>query len=763
MLVKSFFGDHYPCPMTKKPSKRRRGNKPADPHYAREAERYERPIPSREFILTVMQDHQAPIQREELIGKLGLDTDQDLEALERRLRAMTRDGQIICNRRGALCQVNNANMVTGRVIAHPDGHGFLKPDDGEDDLLLPARQMRVLFHEDRIVARVTGMDRRNRRIGALAELLERPVEQVVGKLAIEHGIGYLVPDNPRITHEITIPPDELNDAQEGQIVVAAIIEQPTDHSPPVGRISEVLGSHMAPGMEIEIAIRAHNLPHIWPEGVEAEAGKFGASVPKKARKGRQDLTDLPLVTIDGADSRDFDDAVYCTPTKSGWKLIVAIADVAAYVEPDSLLDKEAYKRGNSVYFPDNVIPMLPEALSNGLCSLNPNVDRLSLCCEAIIDPNGKIVRSRFYDAVIRSHARLTYSEVAAVVEHGDKRVRRRLADVVPHLDNLYSLYQVLRARREKRGAIDFSSTETQILFDSQRKIERIEPRERHESHKLIEECMLVANVSAARFLRRHKMPTLYRIHETPSGDKLEELHEFLAENGLRMGGGKKPQPRDFNKLIHRIADRPDARLIETVLLRSMMQAVYSPDNIGHFGLAFDEYLHFTSPIRRYPDLLVHRAIRHIIHKGKPSRFRYNHGAMQQMGEHCSTTERRADDATNEAVSWLKCEFMLDHVGDDFDGTITGVTGFGLFVELDQVFIDGLVHITSLDNDYYRFDPVGHRLEGERSGQSFRLTDRVRVRVAAVNLDDRKIDLQIINLPKAAEKKDKKKRKRRRKR
>ncbi|MGB5062959.1 MAG: ribonuclease R, partial [Candidatus Competibacter sp.] len=457
--------------------------------------------------------------------------------------------------------------------------------------------------------------------------------------------------------------------------------------------------------------------------------------------GRWDLRATPLVTIDGVTARDFDDAVYCERRGANWRLLVAIADVSWYVRPGTALDQEGRKRGNSVYFPDRAIPMLPEALSNGLCSLNPEVDRLCMVCEMTFNAEGRIVRSRFAEAVMRSHARLTYDTVATIVVDRDPRVRAEFANLVPHLDRLYELYQVLRVGREQRGAMDFDTQETVIEYGADRKIERILPTERNDAHRLIEECMISANVAAARFLQRHKMLGLYRIHEGPSTDRLNKLRAFLGEMGLGLGGGDKPSPLDYTRLLAQVRDRADAHLIQTVMLRSLAQAVYNPGNAGHFGLALEAYAHFTSPIRRYPDLQVHRAIRHVLNGGKPADFPYTHADLIGLGEHCSMTERRADEAVRDAVEWLKCEFMLDKIGQVFDGNITGVTGFGLFVELRGVFVEGLVHVTSLRNDYYQFDPVGHRLHGERSGQVYRLGDSLRVRVARVDLDERKIDFE----------------------
>ncbi|HKJ09350.1 MAG TPA: ribonuclease R [Gammaproteobacteria bacterium] len=742
-------------------SKRARKKDRSDPYAEREATKYDRPIPSREFIMEMLGEKGVPLVREEIAQVLALESEDDLEALRRRLNAMERDGQLIRNRRNGYCLVDKADLVRGRIIGHPDGFGFLVPDEGGDDLFLGPRQMRSVLHGDRAVARVTGIDRRGRREGSIVEVLEHNTRQVVGRFYSESGIGFVVPDNKRLSQDIVVPPAMQGEAQHGQIVTIDLIEQPSKHAKPIGRVVEVLGDHMAPGMEIDVAIRSHELPLQWPEGVQAEIAGLGEEVPEQAKANRVDLRNTPLVTIDGADARDFDDAIYCERKPKGWRLVVAIADVSHYVSAGSALDLEAYERGNSVYFPERVVPMLPEVLSNGLCSLNPNVDRLCMVCDMYINAEGNITRSSFYDAVMRSHARLTYDQVAAMLVDGDSALREKYSALVPHLEELYGLYKTMRGTRSKRGAIDFETTETRIAFGGDRKIERIVPVVRNDAHKIIEECMIAANVATARFLARHKVPTLYRVHEGPKADKLPDVRSFLAEVGMQLGGGDSPEPKHYAKLLDKVQHRPDAHLIQTVLLRSLAQAVYSPDNSGHFGLAHDNYVHFTSPIRRYPDLLVHRAVRHAIARkegavrravrrvtgrGSAKGFQYTHDDMVVYGEHCSMTERRADEATRDAVDWLKCEYMLDKVGEVYDGIITSVTSFGIFVELADIYVEGLVHVTALKNDYYHFDPAKYRLMGERTATSYRLADRVRVRVVRVDLDERKIDFDLEGTP-----------------
>ena len=710
-----------------------------DPMASREAARYEFPVPSREAVLALLTERGEPLGYDEIAGALGVTQERDHEAFSRRLRAMERDGQLIKNRRDRYGLPEKMDMVRGRVIGHADGFGFLVPDEGGADLFLPPREMRQVLHGDRVLARVAGIDQRGRREGVVVQVLERGRQSVVGRYVASERMGFIVAADKRVAQDIAVPPGEENGARDGQIVVAQIVQSPTRRTGPVGRVVEVLGEHMAPGMEIQVAIRAHDIPHEWPPAVLEEAGRFALDVPAHAIAGRTDLRSMPLVTIDGEDARDFDDAVYCERDGRGWRLLVAIADVSYYVTPGSALDREAYQRGNSVYFPKHVVPMLPEALSNVLCSLNPDVDRLCMVCDMRLSAKGEVKDYRFYEAVMRSQARLTYTKVAAMLVRGDMELRRQYAPLVPHLEDLYAVFKLLHAARERRGAVDFDLPETLIQFDEQRKIQRIVPLERNDAHRLIEECMLAANVCAADLLKANKVPAPYRIHEGPTLEKLNELKQFLFELGLSLGGGDSPKAPHYAKLLAAVAKRPDARLIQTVLLRSLSQAVYSPDNVGHFALGYEHYAHFTSPIRRYPDLLVHRAIKDIV-QGRPHPVSLDQA--RQQGEHCSMTERRADDATREVVRWLKAEYMMDHIGEEFDGIISGVTEFGVFVELRDIYVDGLVHVTALGNDYYHFDPAKHRLLGERTRVAFRLGDPLRVRVVRVDLDEAKIDFEL---------------------
>ena len=733
----------------------------ADPYAQREAEKYENPIPSREYILELLDKAAYPVTHAEMCDLLNLTGEDEVEALRRRLIAMSRDGQLISNRRDAYVRPDKIDVVRGRVQGHRDGYGFVIPAEGGEDIYLHNRQMRRVFDGDEVLVRLSGHQYRGKEEGAIVEVLSRNTKQVAGRFFNEEGVQFVRPENVRITQDIMIPFGAWGGAEPGQIVVVEITQQPDKNRLPVGRVIRVLGNHMAPGMEIELAIQSHGIPNIWPPAVEAEAAGIPAEVQEADKLHRIDVRHLPFVTIDGEDARDFDDAVLCERRKGGWRLYVAIADVSHYVHVDNALDKEACLRGNSVYFPDFVVPMLPEALSNGLCSLNPQVDRLCMVCEMTITDAGKISGYQFYEGVMHSHARLTYTQVGEILEHGgddQHPLRQQFHHVLPQLHQLHDLYKCLREARDERGAIDFETVETRIVFNEERKIERIVPVRRNDAHKLIEECMLCANVCAAKFLQKHNLTGLYRVHEGPTEQKLDNLREFLGELGLSLSGGDTPTSLDYQALMEQLENRSDSNMIQTVMLRSLRQAMYQVENLGHFGLGYEAYTHFTSPIRRYPDLLVHRAIRSVIRSETPSKqvkrvegarllnsrviYPYSPSDMAGLGEHCSMTERRADEATRDVVSWLKCEFLRDQVGEVFPGIVSAVTGFGLFVELKELYVEGLIHVTALPHDYYRFEAAQHRLVGERTRKVFGLADELMVRVVRVDLDNRKIDFEL---------------------
>ncbi|ASK70474.1 ribonuclease R [Shewanella bicestrii] len=722
-----------------------------DPHFEREQDKYENPIPSREYIIEYLRSQKSPITRDSIAVALQIHDEEQLEALRRRLRAMERDGELVFTRGQSYGLPEKMDLISGTVLGHREGYGFFKPDEGGDDLFISNRDMLMYFHGDKVLAQKAGMDRKGRREARIVRLIQPRSAAIVGRFHVDSGMAFVIADDKRITQEILIATEDRNGARQGDVVVVELTRRPGRFVKAAGKVTEVLGKQMAPGMEIEIALRNYDLPHTWSAVIEKKLRRIPDEVTEADKVGRVDLRDLPLVTIDGEDARDFDDAVYAQVKPSGgWRLWVAIADVSYYVRTDSALDTEARARGNSVYFPSQVIPMLPEKISNGLCSLNPHVDRLCMVAEMTISARGKLSGYKFYPAVMHSHARFTYTQVAAMLEGGP--IAPEHEALFPHLQCLQSLYLALDEQRAERGAIAFETLETQFIFNDQRKIDKIVPRARNQAHKIIEECMILANVSAAKFVKKHKGEILYRVHESPSEQKLANFKEFLAERGLSMGGGLEPTPADYQNVMLQIADRPDAELIQVMLLRSMRQAIYTPDNEGHFGLALEEYAHFTSPIRRYPDLVLHRVIRYLLAKEKGEAnekwtsdggYHYQLDELDLLGEECSNTERRADEATRDVSDWLKCEFMQDHVGDTFEAVIASVTNFGLFVRLNDLFIDGLVHISSLGSDYYQFDPMRQRLIGEHTGQIYQVGDPVTVKVAAVNLDDRQIDLVML--------------------
>ncbi len=735
-------------------------------------------IPSREEILGILRTATGPNDMATIATSLKVQP-EELEGLTRRLNAMERDGQIKADRKGFYQLANQTSFIEGRVSGHREGYGFLIPDDASADIFLPEKEMQKVLNGDRVQVRVMGNDKRGRPEGMIVEVVARANTHVIGRLLNENGVWVVAPEDKRIGQDIILK-GNVSKAKAGQVVSVELIEQPSRYAQPVGKIVEVLGDIDDPGMEIEIAVRKYGVPHEFSEAAKKLAAKLPSVVGDADLDDRVDLRDIPMVTIDGEDARDFDDAVYCEPYKigraNGYRLIVAIADVSHYVKPNDALDIDAIERSTSVYFPRRVIPMLPEKLSNGLCSLNPAVDRLTLVCDAIITAKGEIKAYQFYPAVIHSAARLTYTEVADILSNTKGTLAGKRPALVPHLLHLYEVFQALLVARHQRGAIDFETTETYIVCNANGKIEQILPRTRNDAHRLIEECMLAANVCAADLLKQHEHPGVFRVHAGPTKEKLTQVRTFLKQVGLFLGGGDKPSASDYAELMPKIKARPDAALLQTMLLRSMQQAVYSPENIGHFGLSYEAYAHFTSPIRRYPDLLTHRAIKAILlgkryspkgidtaslntmlspaarkaaAKDKADGKKKSEGDIavwEALGVHCSANERRADEASRDVEAWLKCYFVRDKLGEEFTGTISGVTTFGIFVQLDALFIEGLVHITELGADYYQFDDARHELRGERTGKRYQLTDRVTVQISRVDLDARKIDLRLVTEP-----------------
>ena len=758
-------------------------------------------LPTREEILECLREADGPLTPQELALQLQVPHDR-FEILGRRLAAMERDGQLMPNRKGVLLLASKLDLVAGRVQGHRDGFGFLVPDAGGPDMFLPPREMQKAMHGDRVLARRAGFDNRGRPEGTIVEVTERAHRRLVGRFLSERGVTIVVPEDQRIKHDILIPPGDARHAQPGQVVTVEIVDPPSGHAAPIGRVIEVLGEIDDPGMEIEIAVRKFDVPHQFGEAAVAQAAKLPGAVRPADLKGRVDLRDVPLVTIDGEDARDFDDAVYCEPIETvpsrgesvgaagsqadeaaaqagaaagrarragGFRLIVAIADVAHYVKPGEPLDQDALERSTSVYFPRRVIPMLPEKLSNGLCSLNPQVDRLVLVCDMVISARGQIRAYQFYEAVMHSAARLTYDEVWGMLSGGAALAPppSRTA-LLPMLRNLHELYRALAVARQGRGAIDLETVETKIVCDPAGRIERIVPSQRNDAHRLIEECMLAANVCTADFMRRSRHPGLFRVHEGPTPERLQLLREFLRSVGLALGGGDEPTPRDYAELAAQVRARPDSALLQTMLLRSMQQAVYSPDNVGHFGLAYDAYTHFTSPIRRYPDLLTHRVIKALLAGGRyrpalvveagehelPGKKedvaaaqaqarQLEHENWQALGAICSANERRADEASRDVEAWLKCMYVRERVGEQFSGRVTGVAPFGVFVTLNDLYVEGLVHVSELGGEYFQYNESAHELRGERTGRRFRLTDELDVQVSRVDLEARRIAFRLV--------------------
>ncbi len=710
-----------------------------DPRFRDESARYAEPVPSREHLLKQLAQAGQPLAFDALAGRLGIGEEAQRNALQKRLGAMVRDGQLLLNRADEYCLIDRLPVVVGSVSGHRDGFGFLVPDDGGDDLFLPYHEMRMLLHGDRAAARVTGRDQRGRPEGAVVEVLERRTRQVAGRFSLENGVGFVVPDNRRISQRVVMPREQTGPARHGDRAVVEITEQPSRHRDPVGRVLRVLPEGGGADTAVDLAIASHGLPHEFPAAALDEARRHGREVSASVLAGREDLRGLPLVTIDGEDARDFDDAVWAEPAGSGFRLIVAIADVSHYVRPGTALDTEARERATSVYFPNRVLPMLPEELSNHLCSLMPQVDRFCMVCEMQVARAGTISASRFYPAVMRSAARLTYTQVAARLEGRDAGGRELPAPAV--LDCLHRVYHALRKRRESRGALDFEAPEVKVLVDAAGGVSDIREYPRNDAHRLIEECMIAANVEAARFLKKHRLPALFRIHGKPDEDRIEDLKRFLSMRGVQFDAAGDLKPARLQQTLKSIAGRPDAGVLENAIIRSLPQALYQPLNIGHFGLALAEYAHFTSPIRRYPDLLVHRGIRHALAGGAASNFVHSPREMETLGQQCSMRERRADEAARSVVAWLKCEFMRPRIGEEFDAVATGIAEFGVFVQLKQMQIDGLVHVTALPPDYFHFHERDRTLVGERTKLRFSIGDEMRVRLVRVDSAERKIDFE----------------------
>lgn len=718
----------------------------------REVEKYAFPVPSREFILAHLANRKKPASRKELVQELNINCEEQLEGLRRRLRAMERDGNLIFTRRQCYALPDRLALLRGTVIGHRDGYGFLRVEGSKDDYYLSVEQMKMVVHGDIVMAQPQSADRKGRREARIMQVLVPKTNQIVGRFFTDATSAFVVPDDSRFSFDILIPPEAIQGAKMGYVVVE-LTQRQTRRTKARGKVVEVLGDNMGTSMAVDIALRTHDIPYVWPPEVEQQLAGLKEEIPEAAKRRRIDLRALPLVTIDGEDARDFDDSVYCEKRRSGgWRLWVAIADVSYYVRPFTPIDQEASRRATSVYFPSQVIPMLPEALANGLCSLNPQVDRLCMVCEMTISAQGHLSSYKFYEAVIHSHARLTYNKVWQIFQ-GNQDLHVQYAPLIKPLTQLHEMYHTLEQARLQRGGISFETEEAKFIFNAECRIKHIESVKRNDAHKIIEECMILANIAAARFIEKNKEPALYRVHDRPSNDHITSLRAVLGELGLSLGGGDKPEPKDYVEVMNLVAGRPDYEMLQTILLRSMKQAIYDPENRGHFGLALQAYTHFTSPIRRYPDLALHRTIKYLLGKqqGEVSGratptggWHYELKEMLQLGQRVLISERSADEAIRDVADWLKCDFMQEYVGEVFNGIITSVTSFGFFVRLNELFIDGLVHVSSLDNDCYRYNNVSQRLIGESGGRVYRLGDMVEIRVEAVHMNERKIDFSLIS-------------------
>ncbi|MCR3756004.1 MAG: RNase R [Sodalis sp. Psp] len=723
----------------------------------REVEKYAFPVPSRECILDHLANRKKPASRKELGQELNINGKDQLEGLRRRLRAMVRDRQLIFTHQQHYALTEHMDLLRGTVIGHRDGYGFLRVEGSKDDYYLSTEQMKTVIHGDVVMAQPQESDRKGRREARIIRILVPKTNQIVGRFFTDAASAFVVPDDSRLSFDILIPPEAIQGARMGYVVVE-LTQRPTRHTKAIGKVVEVLGDNMGTSMAVDIALRTHDIPYVWPSEVKQQLAGLKKEVPEAVKRRRIDLRMLPLVTIDGEDARDFDDSVYCEKKRSGgWRLWVAIADVSYYVRPLTPLDQEASRRATSVYFPSQVIPMLPEMLSNDLCSLNPQVDRLCMVCEMTISAQGRLSSYKFYEAVMNSHARLTYNKVLQIFQ-GNQALHIQYAPLIKPLTQLYEMYQTLEQARLQRGGISFETEEAKFIFNVERRIERIELMKRNDAHKLIEECMILANISAARFVEKNKEPALYRVHDRPSNDHIMSLRTILSELGVSLGGGDKPEPKDYADIMNLVSGRPDREMLQTMLLRSMKQAIYDPENRGHFGLALQAYTHFTSPIRRYPDLALHRAIKYLLGRQKDEvvgratptgGWHYELEEMLQLSQRCLISERSADEATRDVMDWLKCDFMQNHIGEVFSGIITSVTSFGFFVRLNELCIEGLVHVSSLDNDYYRYNNVGQKLVGESGSTVYRLGDTVEIRVEAVHMNERKIDFSLTSCRRSA--------------
>ncbi|MXP51327.1 ribonuclease R [Pantoea sp. SoEX] len=721
---------------------------------------YKNYIPSCEFIIKFIKKQKKPISFKELSKKMCLQDLNTIEGLRRRLRSMKHDGQLLFTKNKYYILTKNF-LIQGKVIGHRDGYGFLRVEGQKDDFYLSTEQMKLCMHGDFVVAQIINTDRKGRKEARVIKIKKSRNKKIIGRYYINKLNGsFVIPEDSRLNFDIIIPLNLNLKAGENSIVLVRLLKRPTINDKAIGTIVEILGENMSTNIAINMAIRSHEIPYKWSSEAKLQINNLACHVSEKDIIGRIDLRKLPLITIDDEGAQDFDDAVYCEETYDGWRLWVAIADVSYYVRPGTPLDKEACLRGTSIYFPSQVIPMLPEILSNELCSLNPKVDCLCMVCEMNISSAGKLIDFKHYEAVMNSHARLTYDEAWNILKKQDN-LYNRSSMIKNVLEKLYKLYKILERARQDRGGISFETSEIKFIFNSENNIDQIKRIFRNEVHKIIEECMILANFASASFVEKSKEPTLFRDHDGPSDDSIKNFNVVLNELGIIFSRGRKIKPIDYSLLLMKISTRPDAEMLQIMILRSMKQATYDPKNRGHFGLALNSYTHFTSPIRRYPDLILHRIIKYLLYKEKRKTndlfinngdYHYSNKEMIKLGYQCSINERRADEAVREVADWLKCYFMKKKIGEIFDGIIFSVTNFGLFVRLNEFFIEGLIHISTLKKDYYKFDAISQRLIGESSGDIYRLGDEVKVYISSVNMKERRIDFILISSKKILNKK-----------
>ncbi|MFK8012837.1 MAG: ribonuclease R [Marinicellaceae bacterium] len=714
----------------------------SDPHFSEQSNKYENPIPSRQALLAFLTSQDKILSVHKIADKIGVTNEMQLEGLRRRLNAMINDGSLFINRKKGYGVRDKTDLIKGIVQAHADGFGFLVSSELEQDSFILPREMRKVMDGDTVLANIQSGRRKNKEEAYIVEVLERAHKTLVGKFFNKNGQGIVEPDNTAID-DIIIPSGSEATANDGDFVTVLINEYPNRHRPAIGEVIAILGQKLNSRLAMELTMAAQKLPHEWPEDFDRVVSYIPSQVADEdLTEDVKDIRHLPLVTIDGEDARDFDDAVYAEKNDKGWRLIVAIADVSKYVPPNSELDKEAFKRGTSVYFPGKVIPMLPLELSNGICSLNPHVDRMCMVCDMQINASGQIQSYNFYRGVMHSHARITYNQCWSYLDKGTKQDKWQ-NDVTTSLDTMNALYKAMSVEKAKRGAITFNSTDVHISINAEGQVSSITPYSRNDAHKLIEAFMIAANISAAKFVSKHKVPAAYRVHDTPPLQKISDLKSFLQSLGIKPNFSDPVAPKDFENIIQQIQGREDVNLIESVLLRSQSLAAYEAENGGHFGLALEYYAHFTSPIRRYPDLMIHRAIEYIVKKNKPKKYIYSPQKAVDMCIQCSHNERRAETASRDVDARLKCMFMEQFIGDEMEGIISGVTHFGVFVTLNNIMVDGLIHVTSLPNDYYRHESIQHKLVGERGGSVFQLADKIKIKVASVSIDQRKIDFDFV--------------------